>query len=204
MNKKEERKKQILRAAFKAVAKKGFDYVTLQDIADHACISKGVTNYYFKNKEDVLSHLLIWLTEKIHKNERDAINNETGALNKLNSYVNAAFASPEENKTFYKVYLDFLAQANKNERYKTINFNFYKNCWALGKEIVAEGQKENVFSKGINKEKAAITIRALIDGSLIQWMMRNDDTLHCFYKNNCYETLYHYLKKLRTDNIERS
>src|SRR5699024_5307525 len=160
MNKKEERRKQILKASFEAVAEKGFDDVTLQDIANFADVSKGVTNYYFKNKEDVFSHLLHWITEKIHENEKSAINLESGALNKLKAYVNAAFASPEKNRKFYQVYLEFLAQANNNKRFRDINFNFYKNCWKLGKEIVFEGQKERIFL-GIDEEKAAITIRAM-------------------------------------------
>lgn len=193
MNKKEERRKQILKATYKAVAENGFDYVTLQDIANYANVSKGVTNYYFKNKEDVFSHLLSWITEKIHINERSAINKESGALNKLEAYLNAAFTSPEENREFYRVYIDFLAQANNNERYRDINYKFYENCWALGKEIVLEGQKENIFSD-IDPEKAAITIRAMIEGSLIQWLMRNNDELHEFYKVSCLEAIQRYLQ----------
>ncbi|HZG58936.1 MAG TPA: helix-turn-helix domain-containing protein [Anoxybacillus sp.] len=40
-------------AAFQAVSDKGYEAVTLQDIADYAGVSKGVTNYYFENKEAV-------------------------------------------------------------------------------------------------------------------------------------------------------
>ncbi|GIW49986.1 MAG: hypothetical protein KatS3mg080_0597 [Anoxybacillus sp.] len=53
----EERREQILRAAFQAVSDKGYETVTLQDIADYAAVSKGVTNYYFENKEDVFFKL---------------------------------------------------------------------------------------------------------------------------------------------------
>jgi TetR/AcrR family fatty acid metabolism transcriptional regulator len=45
----EERREQILRAAFQAVSDKGYEAVTLQDIADYSGVCKGVTNYYFKN-----------------------------------------------------------------------------------------------------------------------------------------------------------
>lgn len=188
----EERRDQILRATFKAVTEKGYDSVTLQDIADYADVSKGVINYYFENKEDVFSHLLCWITEKIHKNERAAVNEKSGALNKLRGYVNAAFTSPKENKDFYRVYLDFLAQANHNNHFRKINYNFYNNCWALGREIVTEGQNEGIFAN-IDIEKATVTIRSMIDGCLIQWLMINNDELHDFYRNTCYESIANYL-----------
>lgn len=193
MNKKDKRREQILKASFEAVAHKGFSEVTLQDIASYAEVSKGVTNYYFKNKEDVLSHLLYWITTKIHENEKTAINKETDAINKLKAYVNSAFASPDKNRKFYQVYLEFLAQANNNKKFRDINYLFYQNCWKLGREIVQVGQEEGVFSIKVDIEKAAISIRSIIDGCLIQWMMRNDDTLHSFYKNNCFDIIKRYL-----------
>lgn len=187
-----ERRNQILRATFKAIAKKGFGSVTLQDIADFSGVSKGVTNYYFKNKEDVFYYLFSWITERIYENERTAVDASSGALNKLKAYVNAAFASPKKNKEFYRVYLEFLAHANHNERYRDINYQFYQNCWGIGKEIVVCGKEEGIFYV-VDHEKAAVTIRAMIDGSLIQWLMRNHDELHEYYRNTCFEAIANYL-----------
>jgi AcrR family transcriptional regulator len=188
----EERRKQVLRAAFQAVSEKGFHNVTLQDIADYADVSKGVTSYYFHNKEDVFSHLLEWITEKIYQNEYLAISKEETALQKLRAYVHAVFTSPADNRKFYRVYLEFLAQATHNEQFRQINDQFYENCWSLGREIIELGQKEGIFAD-VDVDKAAYAIRALIDGSLIQWLMRNNDDLHTFYRENCFETIANYL-----------
>lgn len=183
-----ERRNQILRATFKAIAKKGFNSVTLQDIADYSGVSKGVTNYYFKNKEDVFHYLFSWITERIYENEHSAVEACSGALNKLKAYVNAAFASPKKNKEFYRVYLEFLAHANHNERYREVNYQFYQNCWRIGKGIVQQGKAEGIFHVD-DEDKAAVTIRAMIDGSLIQWLMRNQDELHEYYRNTCFEAI---------------
>lgn len=201
MNKKEQRRRQILLAAFNAVADKGFEQVTLQDIADYGNTSKGVTNYYFKNKESVFSHLLSWITKKIYENEKSAIDGQTEALDKLKAYINAAFASPEENKKFYRVYLEFISQANFNEDFREINYAFYENCWGLGREIVETGIEEGVFPE-VDVEKAPKTIRAMIDGFLIQWIMINDDELHNFYKNGCLEAIERYLTSNNVVEVE--
>lgn len=188
-----DRRNLLLGATFKAVIDKGFDSVTLQDIADYSGVSKGVTNYYFKNKEDVFYHLFIWITDRIFQNEQAAVNAASGALNKLKAYVNAAFPSPKKNKEFFRVYLEFLAYATHNEPFREINNRFYANCWSIGRTIVSVGQEQELFSKSIDIEKAAVTIRSLIDGCLIQWLMRGQDELHEFYRNACYEAIANYL-----------
>lgn len=188
----EERRKQILKASFRAVADKGYDAVTLQDIADYAEVSKGVTNYYFKNKEDVFAHLLDWITKRIYHNETISIKNEDTALDKLQAYIHTVFISPEENRNFYRVYLDFLAQVKNNSRYQEINNSFYENCWNIGSEIVSLGVQEGVF-RIEDTRKAAITIRCMIDGFLIQWLMRDEDELHNYYRETCYNAIVRYL-----------
>jgi TetR/AcrR family fatty acid metabolism transcriptional regulator len=196
-----ERRTQILKATLQAISVKGFDAVTLQDIADYAEVSKGVPNYYFENKEDVFAHLFMWLTERIHTNEYKAIAKETTARGKLKAYVKAAFVSPQDNKRFFMVYLEFLTKASRNVRYREINQQFYENCWSLGREIVTLGIQENIFSS-VDVNQAAVSIRALIDGSLIQWLMRDDDRveLHSFYCDTCYQTLIGYLTNFTNNN----
>lgn len=192
VKKAEQRRKQILKAAFQAASEKGYESVTLQDIADYAEVSKGVTNYYFENKADVFAHLFEWITTRIYEKEAKSIDEKETAIEKLEAYINQVFISPKENKTFYRVYLDFLAQVKNNNRYKEINQQFYENCWSIGKNIITLGIEENVF-KVDNIEQSAISIRCMIDGSLIQWLMRDDDSLHNYYRIVCYESILQIL-----------
>lgn len=192
VKKAEQRRKQILKAAFQAASEKGYESVTLQDIADYAGVSKGVTNYYFENKVDVFAHLFEWITTRIYEKEAKSIDEKETAIEKLEAYINQVFISPKENKSFYRVYLDFLAQVKNNNRYKEINQQFYENCWSIGKNIIRLGIEENVF-KVDNIEQSAISIRCMIDGSLIQWLMRDDDSLHNYYRTVCYESILQIL-----------
>lgn len=188
----EQRRKQILKAAFQAASEKGYESVTLQDIADYAEVSKGVTNYYFENKADVFAHLFEWITTRIYEKEAKSIDEKETAIEKLEAYINQVFISPKENKTFYRVYLDFLAQMKNNNLYKEINQQFYENCWSIGKNIITQGIEENVFRVD-NIEQSAISIRCMIDGSLIQWLMRDDESLHNYYRTVCYESILQIL-----------
>lgn len=53
----EERQKQILDAAARVFAEKGFARATIRDIARAARVSEGSIYLYFKNKQDLLVHL---------------------------------------------------------------------------------------------------------------------------------------------------
>ncbi|MDM5333946.1 TetR/AcrR family transcriptional regulator [Ureibacillus composti] len=187
--KEEERKEQIMKAAYNAVSTLGYDNVTLQDIADYANVSKGVVHYYFKSKQNILSALLESITNQIYKYEVEAIDQHQNAIEKLRAYLDAVFISPSKNKKFYSVYLDFLAQANGNEEYKKINLNFYENCWNIGQEIIELGIREGVFNQEIDSLTTAKMMRAIIDGSLIQWLTSNEDGLHQFYKDACMKSI---------------
>lgn len=188
----EARRNQIIHATFNAIVDKGFNAVTLQDIADYAGVSKGVTSYYFKNKDDVFLNLLEWLTQRINHNERIAVEAQEDPVKKLTAYIHAVFVSPEENRRFYRVYLDFLAQGSRDERYRKINALFYEKCWSIGRDIIALGNKRQVFAIS-NIDGASMEIRALIDGNLIQWLMRDDDDLHSLYRSMCLDTVLRYL-----------
>nr|WP_181210397.1 TetR/AcrR family transcriptional regulator [Psychrobacter sp. D2]MBA2057859.1 TetR/AcrR family transcriptional regulator [Psychrobacter sp. D2] len=188
----EERRKQVLLATLKAINDKGFSEVTLQDIADYTDFSKGVISYYFKNKEDVFYHLLEWMTDRIFQNEYIAIQKEDTAIDMIRAYVDTVFKSPKDNKVFYSVYLEFLAQTKKNESFREVNNAFYKNCWFIGSEIIEKGKSEGIFTT-VNVESGSHMIRALIDGCLLQWLMRDDDTLHSYYRDNCFEAIITYL-----------
>ncbi|MYL66052.1 TetR family transcriptional regulator [Bacillus hwajinpoensis] len=193
MNRKAELKRQqIIKAAYQAVSDKGYEAVTLQDIADYANVSKGVPNYYFQNKEDVLAHLLAQITERIYEKEKEAVEKETSAESMLQAYINTVFVSAEENEKFYRVYLDFLAQATRNNRYREINACFYQNCASISKEILMQGAKEKTFVVN-DFETAGRAIRTMIDGYMIQWMMTGDHSQHKAYKQACYQAITSYL-----------
>ncbi|UQZ36213.1 transcriptional regulator [Paenibacillus sp. PK3_47] len=192
--KSEEKRKQILSAAFQALSEHGYDSVTLQTIADYAKVSKGVVHYYFDNKEAVLIELLQWLTGKISAKEQAAVAEQQTAEGKLVAYIESAFAGPAQNRSFYRVYLDFLARASRIPVYREINQRFYDSCAAISTEVLTLGQQEGIFSKKLTPDTTAPLIRAVIDGCLIQWLMSGDDELHAAFKDSCHAAVMKLLR----------
>lgn len=187
--KSEEKRKLLLHASFQALSELGYDAVTLQTIADYAKVSKGVVHYYFENKEAVLVDLLDWLTAKIYDKEAAAVSLQSTARGKMEAYIDSVFVSPEKNRDFYRVYLDFLARASRIPAYREINSRFYANCASISREIMELGQREGVYDPGLSPADTAPVIRSIIDGCLIQWLMAENDELHGVYKERCREAI---------------
>lgn len=63
----EQRREQILKAALKLIAKKGYRATTTEEIATKAGLTKGAVYFHFKNKEEVLYQLLKSILEDLEK-----------------------------------------------------------------------------------------------------------------------------------------
>ncbi len=164
-----ERRDQVIRATYKAFLDKGAAEVTLQDIAEYAGCSKGVVAYHFHSKEEVYVALLEWLIAEIGRQIERNVGPAKGAEAKLLALVDTVFLSARENRRFFLVYLDFVAQGLRNPSFRPTNITFYNICRQIGAEIVEQGITEGVF-RPVNREEAAAIIRAVFDGLSIQWL----------------------------------
>ena len=164
-----ERREQVIRATYRAFIERGADNVTLQDIADEAGCSKGVVAYHFHNKEDVFVELLDWLIANIVEQIRQHVGAAQGAQARLQAMVEAVFFSARDNRRFFLVYLDFVAQGLRNASFRATNVSFYTLCRQIDREIVELGIAEGVF-RPVDLDEAGTVIRAIFDGLCIQWL----------------------------------
>lgn len=163
------RREQVIRATYKAFIEKGAADVTLQDIADFAGCSKGVVAYHFHSKEEVYVALLDWLIGEIRRTAENNVAAAQGARAKMQALIDTIFYSARENRRFFLVYLDFVAQGLRNESFRPTNIFFYEICRHLGREIVQQGIAEGLF-RPVNLEEAGAVVRAIFDGLSIQWL----------------------------------
>jgi TetR/AcrR family transcriptional regulator, fatty acid metabolism regulator protein len=188
-----ERRTLLLRSAFREVAEKGFSEVTLEDIAERAGVSKGVTLYYFDSKEDLFRELFGWLIDSIEKRMREAVDAVQDPREKISALVGLIFPSPSKNRAFFRAYIDFCGLASRLESFRKIGERFYAGCRRLDGEIVEAGMRSGLFLAR-DPEEAASTMRAIFDGLMLQWLTEKDPE-GCFgrYRERCERELVAYL-----------
>ena len=183
----------LLKAAFREVAEKGFSHVTLEDIARRAGVSKGVTLYYFRSKEELFRELFGWLIDSIHGRMREAVAAAEDPVAKVRALVALIFPSPSKNRAFFRAFVDFCGLAARRETFREVNERFYAGCREIDGGIVEEGMRRGVFVLGDPKE-AGSTMRAIFDGLMMQWLSERDpEGSFARYRERCERELLRYL-----------
>ena len=188
-----ERRKALLKAAFREVAEKGFSEVTLDDIAKRAGVSKGVTLYYFESKEDLFRELFGWLIDSIHGRMREAVAAESDPVAKVRALVALIFPSASKNRAFFRAFVDFCGLAARRESFRMVNERFYAGCREIDGGIVAEGMRRGAF-RVRDAQEAGSTMRAIFDGLMMQWLSEKDpEGSFGLYRDRCERQILAYL-----------
>ncbi len=95
----------IREAAMRVVSRKGYDHVTVQDIADEAGIAKGTVYLYFRSREDVLEKTMSISFEEFHILIRDAIGRGGTFRECVEQVVKAQLHYFEQQQEFFRLYL---------------------------------------------------------------------------------------------------
>jgi TetR/AcrR family fatty acid metabolism transcriptional regulator len=188
-----ERRKALVRAAFREVAERGFSSVTLDDIAARAGVSKGVTLYYFDSKEDLFRELFSWMIDSIHERMRDAVAAAGDPVGKVRALVSLIFPSPSKNRAFFRAFVDFCGLAARKEPFRQIGERFYAGCAEIDRGIVDEGIRRGAF-RAADAAETASTVRAIFDGLMLQWLAEKDpEATFAKYRDRCERELLRYL-----------
>lgn len=92
-------------AAMRVVARKGYDHVTVQDIADEAGIAKGTVYLYFKSREDILEKTMTFSFEEFHERIAAAIAAGGSFAEVVERVVRAQLQYFEERQEFFRLYV---------------------------------------------------------------------------------------------------
>lgn len=186
------RRDALVRAGYAEVLDKGIQGTTLDSVVARAGSSKGGALYYFPTKEDLLTGVLEWLLRQLNRTLDDVLQAEETARGKLVAELEVLFHSAEVNRKLYLVFFDFVAVGTRQQRFRDLLAGFFAACQRRDIAIVELGIREQQFRK-VNPQEAAATIRALVDGYCLQWLILPADTPIEAYRDRCRGVLGAYL-----------
>ncbi len=208
------RREELTAAALRCIAVKGYDRVTLDDVAKEAGFSQGIALYYFKNREALLSSAIesIWddlieLTRSIWKIP-EGVNDE----NKIYDHIREYYSAPEidfksiiengiktlliwfdENPHIISVAIEFWSQVPRNPTITGLKDTiqpYIRNTSAI---VFQEGMKRGVFKKR-DPEVAAHTVLSVISGFALSHIItrKGDFNIMDLEKEYC-DVVFSYL-----------
>jgi len=186
------RREALIKAGYAEIIEKGIQALTIDCVVARAESSKGGALYYFHTKEDLLFAVLEWLLAEMSKALDDIAEGGGSPRARLAAELQVLFHSTEVNRKFYLVLFDFLTLAGRSERFRRLVAGFFEDCMRRDARIVEEGVKRGEFRR-VSSATAAATLRALVDGYCLQWLMNPEEPPIDLYRDRCREVLGAFL-----------
>ena len=145
--KNKDKHQQIIDAATRIFARKGFFQARVSDIAREAGVADGTIYLYFDNKDDILISLFEEQMKAVLDDMIGKLAEETDPVEKLRQFALAHLSLIEKNKNMAEIIQVELRQSSRfMKEYKNERFAQYLDLIA---DIVEEGQQKGVFRPDI-------------------------------------------------------
>ena len=186
------RREMIIKAGYAEILEKGIQGITFDSVVARANSSKGGALHYFRTKEDLLYAVFEWLLVQVNHTLDDVAGGDGPPRAKLAAELEVLFHSAEVNRKLYQVLFDFVPLGAREERFRSLFADFFEKCRNRDIAIVEEGIRLKQFRR-LKAVDAAITIRALVDGYCLQWLMGPETVAVEIYRDRCRAVLGAYL-----------
>jgi AcrR family transcriptional regulator len=159
-----ERRVQLTSAAARVIARKGYMAATLRDVADEAGTSTGTLNYYYESKDQLFAATLRAASERFQAELAAAVAAVASPREQLIAMAQAATPATPSGREGHALWIDFWAQAARDESLRELNQRIYDRWRTEIVEIVRRGQTEGAFAAGADPDAFARGYAAVIDG----------------------------------------
>jgi TetR/AcrR family transcriptional repressor of bet genes len=185
----EDRRADLIRAAYRVMARDGVHRVPLHQIAAEAGVSKGLLIYHFQTKDGLVLAALEWVLATTEARIRERLSESSDPARAISTVVDAVWVGPEANYDFFRFYLDGVEhQARSPEfdefagRAEAIMNSFYRELIVAGVDAGALDVEDATVG--------AVQMRAVIEGMFLQWVQTPDwRTNHSRYREWCRQAL---------------
>lgn len=190
----EKRRLQIIQAAYDAIALKGYNNFTVDDIAQLAGLSKGGVLHYFRSKDDILIHLLEHIYQLVETHIKRRTAKYRTAEKKLKAMIISYVIIAKIQPAFYTVMVDFWAQSSINKRMKEISSRIYEKMCLEMKKSIDLGITSGEF-KEVDSLNASFAIIAMVTNIAVQWTFNNSIYNIDHVLRKCLNLVMSYLRK---------
>ncbi len=162
------RRDELTDAALRCIAEKGYDRVTLDDVAGESGFSQGIVLYYFKNREALLASTAQRIRDDMLKFTSEILGLPAGLTNrkKIKTIIKKRFSDPEidllpfidegirifikwfeRNSNLIAVGLEFFCQVRRNPVIAEVRDEVQPIIHDAASAFISEGIKRGNFKK---------------------------------------------------------
>jgi AcrR family transcriptional regulator len=169
-------REEILSAAEKVFAAKGFFPTTMSDIARKAEFGTGTLYKYFKSKEELYFTLIDEKVEEINRLVNSELSQKTSAIERIRKVLGLQFEFIERNRDFFRIYISERNRFEwtvKDDLGKGLHEKMVTYIHILA-EVMRQGIKEGEF-KSVNPMDLAHALAGMVNSFVFEWLISRED-----------------------------
>jgi AcrR family transcriptional regulator len=168
-------REEILSAAEKVFAAKGFFPTTMSDIAREAEFGTGTLYKYFRSKEELYFTLIDEKVEEINRLVKAELSQRTSAVERIKKALGLQFEFFEQNRDFFRIYISERNRFEwtvKDELGKGLHEKMvtYINILA---EVMRQGIERKEF-RSMNPMDLAHALVGIVNSFVFEWMISRE------------------------------
>lgn len=159
----EVRRKELVQAAWRVIAARGIDDVTVREIARESGYSSGVLAHYFDGKDDLLAHALAISHEEIYRRYA-AILEIPDKAEALRAVLMDNLPLDEQRELETRIEMSFWARSLRNETLSDIQHGESEYLQELLSSLIGVCIEEGTLPEDLPTDTVVTLLAALIDG----------------------------------------
>jgi AcrR family transcriptional regulator len=170
---KEDAKRRIIEAAMDAIAERGCDQMTIDDVAKKLGVTKGAIYWYFKSKDDLITAVLKKFQDDIERTSFDSFYNRP--IDEVFSLIFDRFSLVDDRQR--AIFFEMFALAARNSNVRHATREYYNGLVATFEEAIKKEKKQHFVQTQTDAHKLALLLAALYSGLQnyeMVWMYQNE------------------------------
>lgn len=160
---KQQRRNDIIKAAENVFFAKGYDNVTMDEIANKAEVNKALLYYYFKNKEALFSAVNLCGVQILHKIYVKCFNLDTDGYNKVKAMIQGLFDFSKEHPDYFRIYCyagtERFQMSDEEDAQEIVDLR--TGMWRLMVEAIMEGIADGTIRNDLDPVEMSIYLNLL-------------------------------------------
>ncbi len=166
----EVRRKLLIDAAMRSIAKYGYAGTTIETICGEAKVSRGLINHHFGSKEELIRQSYKALRDEWMFQTHGSLNgNHADPEDKLRAMIRVSFGPTMFKQEYLGIWAGFWSAIGKSPALRKLNRELFDKDRDAYQQIFEEIASKR--GKAVDARRAALTIIALIDGFWLEWCL---------------------------------
>ena len=165
-------RQKIIDATFAVIAKEGFSGVTMAKVAETAGLSRGISNFHFQSKEQLLLETLRAIQREFDVAWTRAVD-EAGPspANQIRALIRSVLEPPIATPDRLSVWFAYWGESPSRATYREICGQADREWQTVIESILQQLPADKFNSHGMNMQTIACSLTAMISGCWLEYLL---------------------------------